>query len=107
MATLAFAIFVGLGAVSFVGSTVIPASDGLRYGFPAYYTSSRLALEGDWGPDVYDNAWFSDRSREMTGGEVAEIYRPNTADDVAPRAPGRVDRHRQGAPSLARRWTWR
>jgi hypothetical protein len=78
MATLAFAIFVGLGAVSFVAGTVIPASNGLRYGFPVYYTSSRLALEREWGPDVFDNDWFSDRSREMTGGEVAEIYRPNT-----------------------------
>ena len=77
-ALLAFAIFVGLGAVSFVGGTVIPASNGLRYGFPSYYTSSRLVLEREWGPEVYRNAWFSDRSRDLTGGTVAEIYRPNT-----------------------------
>ena len=77
-ALLAFAIFVGLGAVSFIGGTVLPASSGLRYGFPAYYTSSRLVLEREWGPDVYDNAWFSDRSKDLTGGTVAEIYRPNT-----------------------------
>src|SRR6187402_146207 len=77
-ATIAFAIFVGLGAVSFFGGTIVPASDGLRYGFPAYYTSSRLVLEHEWGPAVYDNAWFSERSRELTGGEIAEIYRPNT-----------------------------
>jgi hypothetical protein len=77
-ALLAFAIFVGLGALSFIGGTVLPASDGLRYGFPAYYTSSRLVLEREWGPDVYDDAWFSDRSKDLTGGTVAEIYRPNT-----------------------------
>lgn len=77
-AAIAFAIFVGLGAVSFFAGTVVPASDGLRYGFPAYYTSSRLVLERDWGPEVYDNAWFGERSRERTGGDVAEIYRPNT-----------------------------
>lgn len=77
-ATIAFAIFVGLGAVSFVGGTVIPASDGLRFGFPAYYTSSRLVLEREWGPAVYDNAWFSERTRDLTDGTVAEIYRPNT-----------------------------
>ena len=77
-ATVAFVIFVGLGAVSFVGGTVLPASDGLRFGFPSYYTSSRLVLEREWGPAVYDNAWFSERSRDLTGGTVAEIYRPNT-----------------------------
>ena len=77
-ALLAFAIFVGLGAVSFIGGTVLPASDGLRYGFPAYYTSSRLVLERAWGPDIYDNAWFGERSTDVTGGTVAEVYRPNT-----------------------------
>ena len=38
----------------------------LRFGFPAYYVSSRLVLEGDWGPAVYDDAWFRnspDRAR--------------------------------------------
>jgi hypothetical protein len=72
------AVVVGLGAITFLAGTVAPAFDGLRFGFPAYYTSSRLVLEGGWTPGVYDDAWFHARSLELTGGRVAEIYRPNT-----------------------------
>ena len=51
---------------------------GCATDFPPITPPSRLALEREWGPAVYDNAWFSERSRDLTGGEVAEIYRPNT-----------------------------
>jgi hypothetical protein len=61
-----------------VADTVAPAVDHLRFGFPSYYTSSRLALEGGWRPDVYDNAWFTDQTLALTDGAIAEIYRPNT-----------------------------
>jgi hypothetical protein len=84
-ATRRRALAIGLGLVIAVGmvqawlGTIAPVLDGaLRYGFPAYLTSSRLAVDGGWGPDVYDNDWFHARSLEVTGGPVAEIYRPNT-----------------------------
>ena len=50
----------------------------MRFGFPVYYTSSRLVVDGEWSPDVYDNAWFFDRSLDLTDGRIGEIYRPNT-----------------------------
>ena len=68
----------GLGAITFISGTIAPAVDGLRFGFPAYYTSSRLVLDGDWTPDVYDDDWFHARSLAFTGGRLEEIYRPNT-----------------------------
>jgi len=67
-----------LGAWTLVTGTLGPAVGELRYGFPAYYTSARLAIDGDWGPDVYGNAWFSARTLELTDNRIAEIYRPNT-----------------------------
>src|SRR5262245_45149564 len=66
------------GALTFFTGTVEPTIDHLRFGFPAYYTSARLAIDGDWTPDVYDDAWFAARSLEFTDGRVQEIYRPNT-----------------------------
>lgn len=67
-----------LGGLTFVMGTLAPAVGELRYGFPAYYTSARLAIDGHWGPDVYDNAWFSARTLELTDNRIAEIFRPNT-----------------------------
>jgi hypothetical protein len=67
-----------VGAITFITGTVAPAFDHLRFGFPAYYTSARLATDGDWSSDVYDDAWFSARSLELTDGRIREIYRPNT-----------------------------
>ena len=76
--------FVAVAALAVIGGwilvtrTVVPALDTLRFGFPVYYTSSRLVVDGDWSPDVYDNAWFFARSLDMTDGRIGEIYRPNT-----------------------------
>ena len=67
-----------LGGWIFVAGTVVPALDTMRFGFPVYYTSSRLVVDGGWSPDVYDNAWFIARSLELTDGRIGEIYRPNT-----------------------------
>lgn len=79
--SLAGVLMVGLavlGAVTFAARTIAPAVDHLRYGFPAYYTSSRLALSGAWTTDVYDNDWFSARVMDLTAGAIGETYRPNT-----------------------------
>jgi hypothetical protein len=65
-----------VAAVSFALGPVREALERDTYGFPAYYTSSRLVLEGRWTPDVYDNDWFHERSATLARG-VREIYRPN------------------------------
>jgi hypothetical protein len=76
--SVSVAIIAIVGGWSFLSGTVVPALDTLRYGFPVYYTSSRLVVDGEWSPDVYDNAWFFARSLELTDGRIGEIYRPNT-----------------------------
>ena len=63
-------------AISFLIGPVREALEHRTYGFPAYYTSSRLVLDGRWTPDVYDNDWFHEQSAELSGG-ILEIYRPN------------------------------
>ena len=75
---LAVAALAVLGGWILVTRTVLPVLDTMRFGFPVYYTSSRLVLDGNWSPDVYDNAWFFARSLELTDGRIGEIYRPNT-----------------------------
>ena len=68
---LVLAVVVGLGALTFVRDTVLPAIDGLRFGFPSYYTSSRLIIDGAWTADVYDDDWFHARSLEASHGRPA------------------------------------
>ena len=75
---LAVVAMAALGGWILVTRTVLPALDTMRFGFPVYYTSSRLVVEGEWSPDVYDNAWFFARSLELTDDRIGEIYRPNT-----------------------------
>jgi hypothetical protein len=61
----------------FLFRTVTPAWDHLRYGFPAYYTASRLVIAGEWSSLVYDNAWFGARVLQLTDGAIYEQYRGN------------------------------
>ncbi|HEX5591217.1 MAG TPA: glycosyltransferase 87 family protein [Candidatus Limnocylindrales bacterium] len=75
-ALLAAGLVLAAGAW-FVAGPVLDAATVRTYGFPAYFTSSRLVLDGDWTVDVYDNAWFHAASAAASGGSL-EIYRPNT-----------------------------
>ena len=75
---LAVASLAVLGGSILVTRTVLPVLDTMRFGFPVYYTSSRLVVDGVWSPDVYDNDWFFARSLELTDDRVGEIFRPNT-----------------------------
>lgn len=67
-----------LGVAHAFATSIVPAATNLRFGFPSYYTSSRLALTGAWTPEVYDDRWFAERTLELTDGEIREVYRPNT-----------------------------
>jgi hypothetical protein len=66
-----------VAAVSYVLQSVAPAYGDLRYGFPAYYTASRVVLDGEPWPRIYDDAWFFERSLQLTDGRVGELFRPN------------------------------
>jgi hypothetical protein len=51
---------------------------GVTHGFPVYYTSARLILEGRWSERIfYDDDWFGDVVAAQTGGRVREVYAPN------------------------------
>ena len=71
------ALVLALGAaVSFILGPIRQAVDRLTFGFPAYYTASRLVVEGRWTPAVYENDWFHAASAAEAAG-IEEIYRPN------------------------------
>lgn len=70
------ASFVGLtlAAVYFFVRTFLPALTTMTHSFPAYYTASRLVIEGHWSAQVYDDAWFEARVLEMTQGRVSDHF---------------------------------
>ncbi len=47
------------------------------HGFISYYAAARLLLDGQLGPDAYDDAWFGRYVRAVTGTGVLEIFIPN------------------------------
>lgn len=54
----------------------------MTHSYPAYYTASRLVIEGRWSPLVYYDPWFEDRVKEQTQGRVTEhfsLHPPTTA----------------------------
>lgn len=70
---LAVLIFV-LAAIYFLWRTFLPALTTITHSFPAYYTASRLVVEGRWGAQVYDDKWFEARVLEMTNGRVSDHF---------------------------------
>lgn len=46
----------------------------MTHSFPAYYTASRLVVEGRWSVRVYDDEWFEARVLEMTQGRVSDHF---------------------------------
>ena len=51
-------------------------SSGTRttHGFVAYYTAARLLVDGELGPLVYDDAWFTRVVQVSTGTDVLEVF---------------------------------
>ena len=69
-----------LAAVAGAGFLIGPGAFAwtqVREGFPGYWTSARLVLEGNWSPRVYDDAAFAAEVLDATDGRLGEIYRPN------------------------------
>jgi hypothetical protein len=63
-----------LAAVYFVGRVLIPSFSTESYGLPAYYTASRLVLEGHWSTQIYQDEWFAEQVRAQTGGRIVEYF---------------------------------
>ena len=54
---------------------IVSTSDRPSNGFGAYYTASRLLIEGANTADYYDDEWFSDRVMRLCG--IHDIYNLN------------------------------
>lgn len=83
---LAWSIALAAGAL-FLWRTFLPSLTAMTHSYPAYYTASRLVLEGRWSAQVYDDNWFSARVLEMTDGRVSDrfsLHPPTTSLLLAP-----------------------
>jgi len=61
----------------FLVHTVIPATGRLTNGFLAYYVGAQTIKDGEPGARLYDNEWFSARVKQVSGGQVTDIYLAN------------------------------
>ncbi len=78
-----------LTAVYFLWRTFLPALTSMTHSYPAYYTASRLIVEGRWSAQVYDDHWFEARVLEMTQGRVSDhfsLHPPTTSLLLVPLA---------------------
>lgn len=55
---------------------VLPSLGHMTHGFPAYYTASTLLIEGELGPQAYDDAWFVCQVHTVIGQPIDEILTP-------------------------------
>jgi Glycosyltransferase family 87 len=61
----------------FLMHTTIPAAGRLTNGFLAYYVGAQVIKNGEPGARLYDDHWFSERVKEVSGGKVTDIYLAN------------------------------
>ncbi len=66
-----------LAGLNFWRVTFEPSLRSVTHGFPVYYVSARLIVEGRWGPNVYDDAWFNAEVMALTDDRVGEVYGAN------------------------------
>jgi hypothetical protein len=76
-----FAILVTLATLAALGYLVlriiIPSTGHMTHGFIGRYTASWLLLNGQFGPEVYDNDWFVQNVQTLSGEPIGEIFKPN------------------------------
>jgi hypothetical protein len=49
----------------------------MTHGFVSYYTAARLLVDGELGPEAYDDRWFGEHVQRLTRSNVREIFIPN------------------------------
>ena len=59
-----------------VSATAV-AMGRMTNGFIAYYTATRVLVSGEFDARIYDDAWFMDAVRRVSGTDVKEIFGPN------------------------------
>jgi hypothetical protein len=74
--SIAIGVLAALVAV-FLAHTVIPSAGRLTNGFLAYYVGAQVIKDGEAGDRLYDDEWFSARVKEVSRGQVTDIYLAN------------------------------
>jgi hypothetical protein len=69
---------VGLAAVAVLVAAALAASGRMTHGFSTYYAAAHALAAGQFGPWVYSDASFGAYLPAVVGGDVREIYAPNT-----------------------------
>lgn len=70
---LAYLVFAA-SSIYFLLHNWVPSLTAMTHSYPAYYTASRLVIEGRWSAQVYDDKWFEARVLEMTEGRVSDRF---------------------------------
>lgn len=56
---------------------MMPSLGAVTHGLSGHYTASQLLVQGQFGPQVYDDDWFASQVQRYTGPTVYEILTPN------------------------------
>jgi hypothetical protein len=69
---------VGLAAFAALVVAAVAAAGRMTHGFSSYYAAAHALATGQFGPWVYSDTSFGAYLRAVVGGDVREIYAPNT-----------------------------
>jgi Glycosyltransferase family 87 len=71
------ALFLAALVALFLVYTALPAASRLTNGFLAYYVAGLIIKNGEPAASLYDDQRFSARVREVSGGQVTDIFLAN------------------------------
>lgn len=69
-------IIVFISLAWFLMQVVWPATQRPLRGFAAYYTASKLLINGQIGPQAYDDAWFNEQLQHEVQHPMHEVFSP-------------------------------
>ena len=74
---MAMAVAIGLATIALVSYLTYASIGRLTHGFISYYTAARLLIEGQIGPQVYDDLWYRAEIQRRTASGVIDVFGPN------------------------------
>ncbi len=57
--------------------TIGPGLGHMTHGYSGYHTASHLLVNGEWGPQVYQDEWYIARVKVLLNQPIGEIITPN------------------------------
>ena len=70
-------VVAGMVASMALAAFAVYSAGSTTHGFVSYYTASRLLVDGQLGPDAYDDRWFGEAVQRLTHSNIREIFIPN------------------------------